>query len=279
MRRKISELISFRAFLFLRHIPAVVLLVKNWLPFLLDYLGVSNKPQIYHLRNGLKIKTPAGSSGTIAVIFIKKDYGKPPAPKSVVIDIGSNIGVYALYASQSQGTLVYAYEPGSSNFAVLKENIEINGLHSRIMPFCFAISGARGKRTLYLGTSPMHSFLPDSQAPFHANFSDPSKHLNQKSVAVECISLKDAFDTNAIQRCDMLKIDCEGGEYDILYNLPHEYFSRIKNIRLEYHNHLNNTKNTGPLLIKFLQTKGFVIEKIKKGSEYQGDVWLKRVLS
>lgn len=278
MRRKLTELISPRAFLFLRYIPVTVLLVKNWIPFLLDYLGVSNKPQTYYLRNGLLMKTPAGSSGTIVVIFIKKDYGEIPAPESTVIDIGANIGVYALYASQRRGTHVYAYEPMSDNFTLLKENIEINGLSSKVIPFQLAISGARERRTLYLGTSPMHSFLPDKEAPFHANFSDHLKHLNQKSVEVECISLKDVFDTNNIQCCDILKIDCEGGEYDILYNLPEEYFSRIRDIRLEYHNHLNNVKNIGSSLIEFLQTKGFNIERVKKGSEYQGDVWLRNTL-
>lgn len=279
MRRKFTELISLRAFLFLRHIPTIILLVRNWFSFICDFLGASNKPQIYYLRNGLCIKTLAGSSGTIAVVFIKKDYGKIPAPESTIIDIGANIGVYALYASQQKGVRVYAYEPMPDNFTLLKKNIEMNKLNSKVIPFQLAISGAKEERTLYLGTSPMHSFLPDTEAPFHAGFLDVSKHGKQHSITVECISLKDVFDSHAIQRCDMLKIDCEGGEYDILYNLPHKYFSKIKRMRLEYHNHLNNPKNTGSSLIEFLQRKGFAIERIKKGSEYQGDVWLKHTLS
>lgn len=279
MRRKFTELFSPRAFLFVKHIPAVVVLVENWFSFLCDFIGIRSTLQIYHFRNGLSVKTPGGSSGTIVVSFIKKDYGNIPDPDSIVIDIGANIGVYALYASQQKGTRVYAYEPMPDNFALLKENIEMNRLGSRVIPFRFAVSGAKEKRTLYLGTSPMHSFLPDKEAPFHAGFADASKDVEQGSITVECLSLKDVFDSNNIQRCDMLKIDCEGGEYDILYNLPQEYFLRVQNIRLEYHNHLNNAKNTGPSLSEFLKAKGFTVERVRKGSEHQGDVWLKKSLS
>ena len=34
---------------------------------------------------------------------------------------------------------------------------------------------------------------------------------------------------------DLLKIDCEGGEYTILLTTPIEVFSRIRNIVFEYH--------------------------------------------
>lgn len=59
-------------------------------------------------------------------------------------------------------------------------------------------------------------------------------------------------------------MDCEGAEFEILYNLPDEYFKKIKKIRLEYHNHLSNEKNNIEYLMKFLEQKGYRVKKSKK---------------
>jgi hypothetical protein len=72
-------------------------------------------------------------------------------------------------------------------------------------------------------------------------------------------------------------MDCEGAEYEILYNLPQNYFNKIKKIRLEYHNHNNNINNSGNHMVKFLVERGFKLEKKREGSSYQGDLWFSRV--
>ena len=277
MRRDIRTFLSLRVAGYLAYILPTVRTVKNWSSLLSDYVGITNKGRVYTLRNGLKIETKDGiSSGTIVVVFVKKDYGEAPPPNSTVIDIGANIGVYSLYATQSQGTRVYAFEPMPQNFTLLKKNIEQNNLAFRIFPFQLAISGRRETRTLYLGTSPMHSFLPISQSPFNARFSSKENQPAQESAQVSCIPLQDVFDENRIMKCDLLKLDCEGAEYDILYNLPGAYFQRIQRIRMEYHNHLDKKENTGDALEAFLRGKGFQLEKRKRGSLHQGDIWLKR---
>jgi FkbM family methyltransferase len=277
MRRKFQEIISPRAFLYIRYLPGILMMFKNWIPFLLTYVGVQNRAYSFKLRNGMVIKTPDGmSSGTIMVVFVKKDYGDPPAENSVVIDIGANIGVYSLFVTQSKGTRVYAYEPMPENFRFLKENVALNSMEQRIIPFKYAISGNAEKRRLYLGESPLHSFLPVSSSPFNAKFSPSAPSAEQESIEVECVSLQQVFEANQIQICDLLKIDCEGAEYDILYNLPDVFFSRIKEIRLEYHNHLQNTLNTGDALAEFLKAKGFQIIMLQSGSPFQGSIWTQR---
>jgi len=37
-----------------------------------------------------------------------------------------------------------------------------------------------------------------------------------------------------VETADLLKIDCEGGEYEILESTPAEVLSRIRNIVFEY---------------------------------------------
>ena len=46
------------------------------------------------------------------------------------------------------------------------------------------------------------------------------------------------------QKIDFLKIDCEGSEYDILYNLDSNLYAKIKVISLEFHD-LNEQKKSG----------------------------------
>lgn len=273
MRRKINELISLNAISCFKYIPCIIFKIKNWPSFLLNYTGLKTRPSTYILRNGTKIKTKDSiSAGTIAVVFIKKDYGNIN-DNSVVIDIGANIGVYSIFAAQSKNTIVYAYEPMFDNFNLLRENIKFNKLEKNIFPFNLAIGARKEKRRLYLGDSPFHSFYPINESPFNSLHRDYLKKKNQKYIEVNCIPLKDIFEENKIDQCDILKLDSEGAEFEILYNLPDEYLKKIKKIRLEYHNHLVNKKNNGSYLMRFLEQKGFKVKRFKKGSDYQGDLW------
>ena len=75
-------------------------------------------------------------------------------------------------------------------------------------------------------------------------------------MKVECITLENIFDENRITNCDLLKLDCEGAEYDILMNTKKEIFEKIKLISLEYHNIINHD---GYELKKFLEIVGFLV--------------------
>ena len=44
----------------------------------------------------------------------------------VMWDIGANIGLYSLYAARAKGLKVFAFEPESTNFARLNNNINLN---------------------------------------------------------------------------------------------------------------------------------------------------------
>lgn len=52
---------------------------------------------------------------------------------------------------------------------------------------------------------------------------------------VECISLSTLFERENIERCALLKMDCEGAELKILPSLTEQIFDKIDAIVLEYH--------------------------------------------
>jgi hypothetical protein len=58
---------------------------------------------------------------------------------------------------------------------------------------------------------------------------------SSKSVIIDSISLQKFFDENQIKHCNFLKLDCEGAEYEIIKNLPLEYFQKIDKLVIEYH--------------------------------------------
>lgn len=62
-----------------------------------------------------------------------------------VLDIGANIGNHTLfYCNECKARIVYSFEPVKATFEILKENIHINGLNSRVSLNNFGIGQSSG---------------------------------------------------------------------------------------------------------------------------------------
>ncbi len=263
MKRSISEIISFRALKHIIYIPKTIKLIKNWPVFLLNYLGIKNTNETYLFRNGLKIKTNESiDTATIFVLIIKEDYGDFEKEKTM-IDIGTNIGTFTLYAAKKTNATIYSYEPMPKTFKTLSENIKINNFGKRIKAYNLGVAAKKGRRTLFI----------DSGSPFNSMYSENKK---SKSISIDCTTLDDLFAKNKIKSCDLLKMDCEGAEYEIIYNAKEETLSRIKKIRMEYHHNSDEKGYDIKSLVDYLAKKGFVVEKLREDSKIAGICWLRR---
>lgn len=61
-------------------------------------------------------------------------------------DIGANIGIYSLIAAgRAENSKVYAFEPHPYSFALLRENVRINGQRDNIMCYQIALHDTNGK--------------------------------------------------------------------------------------------------------------------------------------
>jgi hypothetical protein len=87
--------------------------------------------------------------------------------------------------------------------------------------------------------------------------------LTGEKVEISCISLKEVFAGNKIDKCDLMKMDCEGAEYEILYNAPKNILQKIKKISMEFHN-IDDLKNNDKELISFLRKSGFKVKLLYK---------------
>lgn len=175
-------------------------------------------------------------------------YGFAIQPGWNVIDVGAGIGEYTLYAAVAQpGVRLFAFEPYPPSFALMQENLRINDVtHARV--FNEAIAGASGELILDLtGGEPLK---------FQSHLEQDARI--EKSMSVRARSLADAFATLEMESCDLLKLDCEGAEYSILFGTPPAVLELVQRIVMEYHDHMVHYQHRD--LVRFLDEQGFQVE-------------------
>lgn len=186
------------------------------------------------LSNGLLVysnaRTPLHS--LFMDVFARASYMNPGIPTiksgDIVVDIGANIGMFSLFAaSLSPDVQVYAFEPASDTFALLQKNVEANHLANVQCAKC-AVSAKTGELGLYLHRgSTGDSVIRDWVG-------------NQNITGMESVpsvSLNDLFYRYGLPRCDFLKVDCEGSEFDLFSTASDQTFEKITAIAVEYHEH------------------------------------------
>jgi FkbM family methyltransferase len=159
--------------------------------------------------------------------------------RGTVVDVGANVGVFSLFASRF-ARCVYSLEPASSNFSRLRNNIL---LANNVFPIHSACGPRDEKGTLDLSGLPV---------AFSLKTATPEGPVE----SVDVISLATLFQRYNIPRCDYLKLDCEGAEFEIILDSSPLVFNRIHQIVLEYHDHLSDQFSHHDLA-KRLQSLGF----------------------
>lgn len=151
---------------------------------------------------------------------IDKNYG-------VVIDIGAHIGGTALMAARL-GAKVYSYEPEQTSFELLEKNIKDNGLDGLVKCFKMAVGSGGKKQKLYLHNNNFGAF---------SLYADPRRHKDYQWVDV--ISIRDVFEKNNIEKCGLLKLDCERAELPIIQDMTKDLLYNIEKIIVEIHDQRN----------------------------------------
>jgi FkbM family methyltransferase len=180
------------------------------------------------MKDGLRItlRRDYMDAAILAEIFFDncyvRDLSLPPSP--VVVDIGGFIGDFSLYAAaRLQASRVVVCEPSPRNWALLVKNVRDNRCEDRVTMVNKAITDGRVVM-LDVDTSDR------GQARVSAY---GASHCEKKPV--ECISLAALLEDLKIHEVDLLKIDCEGGEYEILLGTPSSVLAGVRNIVFEYH--------------------------------------------
>lgn len=174
---------------------------------------------------------------------IYDDARTPIEEDDTVVDIGAHIGVFAVRAAKTAHRgRVFAYEPSSKNYKLLTRNRELNNsgnLHIDNR----AVAGSRGTVPLY---------LPAENGVLSSLLHDWSVFKEM----VQAISLADIIAEHDLKQIDYLKIDVEGGEYDILLDCPSETLAKVRHIVMEYHEYAGYKQNHLEL-VEVLTSNGF----------------------
>lgn len=214
--------------------------IKNWHLYVALYLNlVKNEHIVLETRNGVRIKLRVNSTDLMAFthVWLLEEYvrsGFEIRDTDIVIDVGAHIGLFALFSSQfCKNGEIYCFEPVKENFELLESNLDLNNIKN-VVATNAAISTDSGIVTIYL----------NEDESGHSMYGKGSKQIHVKSL-----SLQDVFNSNKLEKCDLLKIDCEGEEYKIIDSLPIPYFDKINKMCVEYH---------------FVDTKPYLLQSMVK---------------
>jgi len=124
------------------------------------------------------------------------------------VDVGSNIGVYSLWAAQKVGPRgkVLAFEAEPANYERLRENIVLNGLE-QVQPHCIGVSDKKEKLQLHLN--------PNGNAGGHT-FTAGVHPTGSTVVEIECDRLERLLKDANVASVDFMKMDIEGFEQKVL---------------------------------------------------------------
>lgn len=208
------------------------------------------------LRSGIVLNGPE----TIELAFLFQETWwrqiySPPGYEigkgETVIDIGANIGVFSTYAAtRAPGVQVYSYEPFPENVKFLRQNVTASGL-TNVRIHQQAVSAETGVR---------HLQVDSNDWIMHSLFGEPNEA--EPGLTVDCISFDEVLNSNGIEYCDLLKVDCEGSEYEILQRCAPETLRRVRRIVGEYHEG-PHIEGTGEELCRFLESNSFRIERFE----------------
>lgn len=136
---------------------------------------------------------------------------------SVVVDIGGYIGDFAQQIHDRYGASVYLFEPVPAFHARCVQRF---GSTPKVHSFCYGLGSTAG----------VFQISDDADA---SSFFAKGKG---GQIDAEVRSIAEVLEKLAISRIDLLKINIEGGEYDVLPALIRSgWIPRIRNIQVQFH--------------------------------------------
>jgi FkbM family methyltransferase len=255
--KKLQKLLRYSRF-----VAGSVVQLKNWLHLLTGtvrekYGAEIKEMPVLQFRNGLELCMAQGSFSGFYILFqeinIKRCYQPTNRFKIrdgyTVVDIGANMGFFTCQAARASKTgRVIAVEPVSAYVEKLKDNVRRNGLRNvTVLPV--AVSGKPDQRisiTVWYtkaGEPKTGSVYPETMSP---------ERVEHQTVSA--LMLKEIFSNENVGHCDFLKIDIEGGEYDLFDGIPSDLWKKIDRIAMETH----SIEGHDPMeLSKALEQNGF----------------------
>ncbi len=218
----------------------------------------------HRLPNGMTVfhHTAHQTAGIAKEVFGDRMYlqhGLTYRDGDVIFDVGANIGLFTLFASQQcRDATIYAFEPIPPTFELLQANVEAHGLNVKLFnqgvsdkvetaEFTFypLMSGLSGRfadveadrqeaRSMFL-----HYLDPRERAASQLTDAQLDAMLEERYRAqtfpCALTPLSDVIREHGITRIDLLKIDVERSELYVLRGIRDEDWPKIRQLAIEVH--------------------------------------------
>ena len=183
-------------------------------------------------------------------IFVEGCYDLSLAtnPAPFIIDVGANTGLFIIRMKQLYpNAKVAGYEPLPSNFLQLKRSIELSRLDD-VEIFMQGVGSTPRIEKLYIHPKNIGG---------HSIFQSQAE--GSKYIEVDLIDVEGLLRSTNGRTCNLLKLDCEGAEFEIIMSIREHLASRIENIVFEAMPSLYNVNE----LIKHLEDIGYRLGRHK----------------
>lgn len=215
----------------IRNIGMLLAAADNPWPLVRDSLHLQRHPYTARLKSGLSftLQPRCGDWFTLLECVVRRDYfqdGIELRTGDTVIDIGANFGAFSIAASRLVGDSgkVWCYEPNPFVFERLEHNLRINGCRN-VTAFNEAVQGRSGDIDLFV----------DRKSAFSTTHPEVDGRLSStQPTRVPMLGIDAALE-RAGRSVALLKMDCEGAEYDILQHLTPGASSTVRQVVMEVH--------------------------------------------
>lgn len=189
-----------------------------------------------------------------------------------VLDVGAHVGAFATnLASARPDVRVECFEPSPESAKFLRANVTDNGFGERIRVHERAMAAEEGTALLDDNSGgSVHNGLVQADH----RLVDGDDAIGARATITVTTTTFDQAVADAPAPFDLVKMDCEGGEYGLVYASSPASWQTVQRVVMEYHPVQGESWNE---LRGWLEGVGFSVVREKSEKPGLGTAWLERI--